>query len=259
LRVQSLIVGCLPAIILLAGCQTSATNSEFESVNYAQAQPAQSLPSTPQPASFSQGQLSTGTSAALSMLTAEALDYRLNPLDVIEVSVFQVPDLTTTGPINASGLFAMPLIGAVPAAGKTSAELERDVAQRLASRYLQSPEVRVFVKEYNSQKVTVYGAVGSQGMRDVRGRTTLLQIIAQSGGLNRTADPSGIMIFREIEGQRHAALFDMRSIRRGRAPDPEVRAGDIIIVDESAVRSAWRDVREMIGAAGTFRSVAMWF
>jgi polysaccharide biosynthesis/export protein len=259
LRVQSLIVGCLSAVILLAGCRTSATNSEFESVSYSQAQPAQSQLPTPQPAGLRQGQLSPSTSAALSMLTAEALDYRLSPLDVIEVSVFQVPELTTTGPINASGLFAMPLIGAVPAAGKTSAELEVEIAQRLASRYLQSPEVRVFVKEYNSQKVTVYGAVGSQGMQDIRGRTTLLQIMARSGGLTRTADPSGIMIFREIDGERHAAVFDIRPIRKGQAPDPEVKAGDIIIVDESAIRSAWRDTRELIGAAGVFRSVAMWF
>jgi polysaccharide export outer membrane protein len=180
-------------------------------------------------------------------------DYRLAPLDVVEISVFQVPDLTKTVEINARGEIALPLIGTVQAGGRTASELETEIATKLARDYLQSPQVSVFVKEYRSQKVTVEGAVNSPGVYEIPGQSSLLQVLAMAKGLDRIGDPNGVIVFRNQEGQRMAAVFDVELIRKGQQDDPTIIAGDTVVVDESQGRAMWRNLRESAGIAAVFR------
>ncbi len=180
-------------------------------------------------------------------------DYRINPFDVIEISVFQVPELSRSVQVNTVGQFSLPLVGAIDASGKTPGELEREITQRLGERYLQSPDVNVFVKEYQSQRVTIDGAVNSPGVYQLTGNSGLIQVIALARGLDRVADPGGVLVFRTIDGKRHAAAFDIRPIRRGEQPDPRIMGGDVIVVDTSASRTAWRGLRESLGVMGFFR------
>ena len=180
-------------------------------------------------------------------------DYELGPLDVIEVSVFEVPELTKTLQVSSGGDISLPLIGRVTAGGRTIAELEREIEARLGKDYLQSPQVSVFVKEYTSQKITIEGAVNSPGVFPISGQTTLLQAIAMAKGPNRVADESGIIIFRTTNGTRTAAVFDIGPIRDGEAPDPLLLGGDLIVVDESGPRAAWRTLRESLGVMSFFR------
>jgi len=182
-------------------------------------------------------------------------DYRISPLDMIEVSVFQIPDLTRTVQVNTSGQISLPLIGTIMAGGKTVRELELEVSRSYGTRYVQSPQVSVFVKEFISQQVTVEGAVNSPGVYKFSGKATLLQAIAMAKGVDRTGDSSGVMIFRTIKGQRHGAVFDITSIRRGQKTDPVLSGGDMIVVDQSAALTAWRAVRESLGVLGFFRPV----
>jgi polysaccharide export outer membrane protein len=77
--------------------------------------------------------------------------YKIGPLDVLDVTVFKVPDLSKTVQVDQDGSIYYPLIGQIPAAGKTGHELERDLTQRLDAKYLRSPQVTVIVKEYNSR------------------------------------------------------------------------------------------------------------
>jgi polysaccharide biosynthesis/export protein len=168
-------------------------------------------------------------------------DYRVGPLDVIEIEVFGVEGLTRSSRISAAGQFSMPLIGTVEAGGKTVHELEALLAAKLSENYLQDPQVMVFVKEYNSQRVTVEGAVQRQGIKTLTGRTSLLQLVAMSEGLSQEANPKAVVIYRHIEGKRHAAAFDIREIRAGRMVDPEVIADDVVVVDYSGPRSTLRD------------------
>ena len=74
------------------------------------------------------------------------------------------------------------------------------------------------------------------------GPTTLIQAIASAGGVSENGNPRRVAIFRQIGGQRQAAAFDLTSIRRGEAPDPQVYAGDIIVVDGSATKAAQRQI-----------------
>ena len=90
------------------------------------------------------------TSAA----TPGSSGYKVGPLDVVEFSVFKVPELTRTVQVAETGTVNLPLVGEVHAAGRTAQEIERELARTLGAKYLQSPQVTILVKEYNSQRVT---------------------------------------------------------------------------------------------------------
>ena len=186
---------------------------------------------------------------------ASEVEYRVGPSDVLEVSVFQVAELSRTVQVSASGEFALPLIGTVQAGGRTVAELETEIASKLGEKYLQSPQVSVFVKEANSQRVTVSGAVQNPGMVSLTGPTTLLQTVALAGGLSEAADARGILVFRTVKQQRMAAKFDLAAISAGKASDPMLHGGDIVVVDQSGIRSALGRVRETIPVFGLFTAL----
>jgi polysaccharide export outer membrane protein len=185
----------------------------------------------------------------------QADDYKIAPLDILDISVFQVPDLTKTVQVSSSGQISLPLIGTVQASGKSPAELERQLGSVLGAKYLQSPQVSVFVKEYTSQKVTVEGSVNKPGIYPMTGKTTLLRAIALAGGLDRVADPRGIVVFREVDGKRQAAKFDLPAIRSGSADDPVIAGGDVVVVDEHGGKTALRGIRESLGIFGLFSPI----
>ena len=135
--------------------------------------------------------------------------YKIGPHDVLEVAVFQVPELSKTAQVSDVGSISMPLLGEVPASGKTAQELERDLARRLGVKYLQKPQVSVMVKEYNSQRITLEGAVKKPGVYPLRGKTSLLQTIAQAEGFADTADTT-VVVFRQTDKGRAAARFARR-------------------------------------------------
>ena len=77
-------------------------------------------------------------------------------------------------------------MGEVQVLGKTPQQVERDLTARLGAKYLQNPQVTVYVKEYNSQQVTVEGAVQKPGVFPIKGKTSLLQIIAMANGFDHS-------------------------------------------------------------------------
>lgn len=173
----------------------------------------------------------------------EAVDYRIGPTDLLKVTVFQVPDLSFNEiRVDASGNLQFPLIGSVPAAGRTPAELSRDVERALSAQYLRNPRVSVTVVEAASQKITVDGAVTKPGVYQMRGRTTLMQAVAMAEGPTRVADLDQVAVFRTVDGRRMAAVFDLGMIRGGRADDPVLRGDDIVVVDTSRLSATMRDV-----------------
>lgn len=226
---------------VLTGCMSAGQGSSSPSQPYDR---PRALPTSEAAAPHSDG-------AALASPAAQ--DYRLGPLDVIEVSVFGVPELTRSVQVSSGGVISLPLVNEISVADRTVGELEREIERLLGEKYLRSPQVSIFVKDYTSQRITVEGAVNSPGVFPISGRTTLLQAIAMAKGPDRTADESGVIVFRTDGGSRTAAVFDLKTIRTGQAPDPPLVAGDIVVVDQSAARTAWRDLRESIGVLGFFR------
>ena len=174
-------------------------------------------------------------------------DYRIGPLDSLNITVFQVKDLTLEkAQVDAGGQIRLPLIGAVTAGGRTAAELSGDIARRLGETYLQSPQVSVVVSEAVSQKVSVEGAVNEAVVFELKGRTGLMEAVARAKGESRTANPRRVAIVRSVGGAPRAASFDLVAIRAGRARDPEVVAGDTVVVDGSAIKGLWRGIVETL-------------
>ena len=165
---------------------------------------------------------------------------RIGAFDKLTVTVFGVPELTTTGTVDASGTFNLPLVGAVPAEGRTSGELASELRQRFA-RYVRDPQVNVTIDQAVSQQVTIDGSVARPGVYQVSGDTTLMRAIAISGGLTEDALKREVLIFRTVEGKRMVARFDMNAIRGARAEDPAVFGNDVIVVGNNANRSLFRD------------------
>lgn len=170
--------------------------------------------------------------------SAANAQYRIGPDDTLEILVFQVPELSRTVQVDSTGQFSLPLVGRVAAAGRTADEVGALLTEKLSGRYLKDPLITVVVKQAVSQRVTVDGAVIKPGVYNLTGPTTLLQALALANGPDpRVANLRKVAIFRTIEGQRRAQVFDLARIRDGKAPDPPVRADDIIVVDASSARS----------------------
>jgi polysaccharide export outer membrane protein len=180
---------------------------------------------------------------------ASSSDYRIGPLDKLNIVVFEVKELSAENlQVDASGQILLPLIGAVQAKGKTTAELSTEIGARLEEHYLQSPEVSVTVAEAASQKITVEGAVNDAGVFELKGRTSLLEAVGRAKGVSKAANSHHVAIVRTVDGSPHAATFDLAAISAGKARDPEVIANDVVIVDTSRSKSFWHGVVEVLPA-----------
>ncbi len=198
------------------------------------------------------GQMAPPDPVRMDPVTA-ATGYLIGPMDQLDVNVFQVPDLTRTVQVDAAGQIILPLIGPLNAAGKTVPQLQADVAAALRQKYLQSPEVTIYISQYASQRITVDGAVTSPGVYALQGRTTLLQAIAMAKGADKVGDERRIIIYRTINNQKMGALYDLTAIRAGTLEDPEIYARDVIVVERSGVKSAFQEIRGVIPMFGLFR------
>ena len=182
-------------------------------------------------------------------------DYRLGAQDLLQISVFGLKDFDREVRVNSNGQISLPLIGSVSAGGKSIPELEGLIASKLKDGYLQDPQVTVFVKEFTSQRVTLEGALEKPGIYPLTGKTTLLQAIAMAEGVSELADLGGVIVFRQIDGKRAGAVFDLAQVRAGTMPDPQIYGDDIIVVETSGSKSAFRRFIQAVPAIGLFR----WF
>ena len=180
-------------------------------------------------------------------------DYRIGPSDLLEISVFQVPELSRTVRVNARGALTLPLIGQIQAGGLTGQQLEALLAQKLKETYLQDPQVSVFIKEFISQRVTVGGNVNKAGVFPISGKTTLMQAIAMAGGLDKLANENDIKVFRnKRDGSREVLAYDLAPIRNGEIEDPQLHTSDVIEVGKSGGRAAFKDITEAIRDISVF-------
>ncbi|WP_170235009.1 polysaccharide biosynthesis/export family protein [Croceicoccus sediminis] len=186
----------------------------------------------------------------------EGAVYRIGPFDRLSISVYGEPSLSFAElPVDAEGRFDYPLIGSVDAAGLTTGELTRRIKARLDDELYNDARVTIFVKGSASQYVTVEGAVNEPGRFELpQGRATLLEMIAQAQSPSRTAKLDQVMVFRMEGGQRTGAVFNLVDIRTGAADDPPLRGGDMVVVNNSALKGAFRDFLLTAPFFNTFRA-----
>jgi len=184
---------------------------------------------------------------------APRTSYIIVPNDVLNLQVFQEPELSNDElQVDNVGNIQMPLIGEIPAAGRSAPELAADIASRLSREYIVNPQVVVSVAEPAKRFVTVEGQVEKPGVYEIDREYTLLSAIARAESPTDVASLDEVVVFRTIDGQRMAARFDLRDVRAGRAPDPQILGGDVVVIGFSSLKGAWRDFLKAAPAFNAF-------
>jgi polysaccharide export outer membrane protein len=165
----------------------------------------------------------------------------LGPDDAIEIKVYLEKSLSDRYEVDSDGMITFPLIGAVSVAGLTPSEVADTIRTGLLDGFLRDPQVTVFVVEFNSRQVSIIGEVKKPGRYPYRDGMTLVQAIAEAGGTTDSALLSSMQVTRTVETsetRRSKKNFDVpfKAITLGRSPDFPLLPGDVVVVQESAVR-----------------------
>ncbi|MGN6497588.1 MAG: polysaccharide biosynthesis/export family protein [Tsuneonella sp.] len=169
--------------------------------------------------------------------------YLIGPFDKLSVQVFGVPDLSRDEvQVDAGGRLSLPLVGSLAAAGLTPEQLADKIEAGLRGSYVRNPQVTVNLVETVSQVVTVDGQVAKPGLYPVIGRMTLMRAVATAGGTSEFAKLDDVVLFRTVDGQRMAGLYNLKAIRTGVYQDPEVFANDVVVVGDSPARRMFKDI-----------------
>jgi len=189
----------------------------------------------------SQGQNSQGPSQ-LSPIYTIGKEYKIGPNDLLDIEVLNLENAKRTVRVNAAGFITLPLIGPVNVVGLTQQQAETQIATLYGEKYLQNPQVSVFIKEFTTERITVDGAVVKPGIYPLVGQMTLLRVIALAGGFGTIAKRDQVMLFRQGDnGERQVATFDVGKIQSGLDADPPIRGDDLIVVQRDATRAAVTD------------------
>ena len=157
-------------------------------------------------------------------------EYLIGPEDLLDIGVWKNEALSRQVPVRPDGMISLPLLNDVEAAGLTPMQL-REILIRRLSEYMPTPEVSVIVQEVRSPKVSVLGEVAHPGRFDLKGRTTVLDLLALAGGLTEFASRSRIVILRSEKTRASRIRFDYdKAMQDGAQQNLELRPGDIVLV-----------------------------
>ncbi|WP_338868279.1 polysaccharide biosynthesis/export family protein [Myxococcus stipitatus] len=157
---------------------------------------------------------------------------KLGPGDVVEVRVFQEPEHSGTWRLSPEGTIDYPLCGKVPLKGQTPSTAA-DSLRECLGRYVRRPQVSVLIREYNSQKVFVFGEVQKPGTFPVDGEMSIVQAITLAGGFTKLAAKNTTLVTRVVDGQERKIRVPVEDIGVGREKNFLLQPGDIVFVPES--------------------------
>lgn len=160
-------------------------------------------------------------------------DYRIGIGDLLEIEVYDEPDLTREARVLTDGKISLPLLGQVTAAGRTVQDLQDNVRDLLAAKYLVSPQVSVFVKEFSS--IFVFGEVKNPGSFPLTGKMTVFEAITLAGGFTEVANPSKVKVIRTEGDQQISFEVNISDLTKkgDRKDDRDLHANDRVIVPRS--------------------------
>jgi protein involved in polysaccharide export with SLBB domain len=157
-------------------------------------------------------------------------DTTLGPGDVFEVRVFQQEKMSQVYSASSEGTISFPLIGEVEVTGKSPAQVETEIRDRLADGYLKDPQVSVLVKEYKSKKISVFGQVRKPGTLGFTDGMTVVEAVSQAGGFTPMARENAVTITRGEGDDKKTYTVPVESIGKGTAKQFYIRPGDVIFV-----------------------------
>ena len=162
----------------------------------------------------------------------EKADYLIGPGDVIQVFVWKETELTRDVTVRYDGKMTLPLLGDVPAAGRTTLQIASDLETRLA-RFVASPQVTVGVSQPHSNRIFVVGLVARPGAFPLLGPTTFLQALALAGGFQQFAKSDRVIVVRQSSGSQVLVKVDYKKIESGTDIDGQnvlLESGDTVVV-----------------------------
>ncbi|MCF8084618.1 MAG: SLBB domain-containing protein [Deltaproteobacteria bacterium] len=165
-------------------------------------------------------------------------DPLLGPGDLIEVKVFEAPDLETEARISARGFITLPLLGDVKVAGLSARQVEMKIEELYKGKYIRDPHVSLFVKEQLAQKITLVGEVRTPGSYEMPGRMRLLDALTLAGGLTEKAGSTAqVRRLGKTKNDAGSYVVDLdQLINKGKAElNIQIHGGDIIFVPESGM------------------------
>ena len=157
--------------------------------------------------------------------------YTVKPGDVLSIAVWKEPDLQGPVLVRPDGSFSFPLAGQVDARGKTVAELQQTVTERL-KKFISDPVVTVSISEVKGNKVYVLGQVNKPGEFIVNPRVDVMQALSMAGGTTAFAALGDIVILRRTESGQQSLPFHYADVARGRNLQQNImlQAGDVVVV-----------------------------
>ena len=182
-------------------------------------------------ASSSNSGASPTAGSATATAAGSANEYRISPEDVIEVSVWNEPNLQRTVVVRPDGGISFPLIGNIEAAGRTAVELQDDITGAI-EEYVPDASVTVTVQEIKGLKIFVTGQVKKPGQYLIGRYVDVLQALTLAGGLTPFADRRNIRVLRRMGAQEQVFDFDYSQVQRGEALSQNIllQPGDTVIV-----------------------------
>jgi polysaccharide export outer membrane protein len=174
--------------------------------------------------------------AAMQQVAHSKTDYRLAPQDLVDVTVYQDPDMSRKVRVNTNGTISLPLIGAVKIGGKTLLEAQSIVETSLA-QYVVRPQVSLFIEEYGNKTIFVMGEVGHPGSCPIptEQRMTLLEAISTAGGFTPIAAQDRVRVLRNVNGASVSYTINTKEITQQgqKEKDMVLEPNDIIYVPQS--------------------------
>ena len=158
-------------------------------------------------------------------------EYLIGPGDVLHISVWKDAGLDRVVTVRPDGMISFPLLDDVKASGQTPVQLQKTVTDKL-KQFMADPAVSVVVQEVHSFAASVLGEVKTPGRYEFKGQATVLDLLAEAGGLTPFASRSRIVILRDDGAGKKRIQFDYDAALTAQgAQDPiYVHPGDIIMV-----------------------------
>lgn len=167
----------------------------------------------------------------------------VRPFDTLTIDVFGIAELSERKVrVDANGEIGFPLVGTVPVAGLTPAEISQLLAGRLKAQFVRDPQVTTNLESSENSTFTVYGQVRQPGVYPVVGEGTLMKAVATARGLAEYGNSKEVIVFRTVDGQRLATLYNIEAISRGAYTDPRIYPNDTIVVGDSQSRRLFDDI-----------------
>ena len=162
--------------------------------------------------------------------------YRIGPLDTVNIIVWRNPELSLTVAVRPDGKVTTPLVDDVPAIGKTPTELAKDIETALG-KYIRDPVVTVVVTTFvgpTSAQIRVVGEAARPQILAFRRNMTLLDVMIAVGGLTDFADGNRASIYRADDGGKSYSVRLQDLVKRGDVTaNVDMRPGDILIIPQS--------------------------